>query len=274
MDNAFYEKHSYSIYKSEQMPFICHRDTNLKSGFVNSANWHENPEFLRCIGGKGEVFSAGEKYSFNKGDIISVNPNSPHSVSSVESVIYDCLIVDYQFCKDNGIDIDSVNFVSQVNDKRAYKLYDEAIKACNNMSPLQSLKARTYVLEFLLYMCENHLQSSQRRQALTAMEEIKNAMIYIRNNYKNAITLKEVADVSGFSVYHFSREFKKVTGLTFVTFLNTVRCEGAARRLRRGKSVTESCFEVGFKDISYFSRTFTKLMGITPSSLLKKTKVR
>lgn len=271
MENAFYERHSYKIYKGKQLPFICHSDYLPADSMITRVHWHENPEFLRCKEGGGETLCAAERYDFDPGDIFVINPNEPHNFNSKsqEGVNYDCLIVDAMFCKENGIDIEKLRFETKICDSVACEYYDKAFKACMEDTEFQSLTARTYVLQFLLYMCQKHLISSQNKISVTGMEEIKKSVTYIRNNYMNSITLQEAADVAGFSVYYFSREFKKVTGLTFVTFLNMVRCENAAKRLRKGANVTDVCFSCGFKELSYFSRTFSKIMGVTPSSLHK-----
>lgn len=271
MENVIYERHSYKNYRSRQLPFICHSDYLSPESSYSRVHWHENPEFLRCTSGAGETLSAAERYDFSPEDIAVINPNEPHNFSpkSDKGINYDCLIVDALFCKENGIDIENLRFETKIKDSKAVALYDKAFKACMEDGEFQSLAARTYVLEFLLYMCRNHLVSSENKISVSGMEEIKKTVTYIRNNYMNPITLQKAADVAGFSVYYFSREFKKVTGLTFVTFLNMVRCENAAKQLRKGTNVTEVCFACGFKDLSYFSRTFSKIMGVSPSNLHK-----
>lgn len=271
MERIKYERHSYEIYKSKELPFICHYDVRNDGFWPSNIHWHENPEFLRCVRGNGEAITEAEKFDFLKDSIITINPNEPHDFACVagDELHYNCLIIDADFCKDNGIDIENIRFEVKTTDKKACEYYDKAFSACMNETQFQSLAARTYVLEFLLYMCKNHLVISQNKISVSGLEEIKKAVTFIRNNYMRPITLEETADVAGFSVYYFSREFKKVTGTTFVTFLNTVRCRNAAKLLRKGMSVTQACFACGFKELSYFSRTFSKIMGVSPSVLHK-----
>jgi len=271
MEKIKYESHSYEIYKSKELPFICHYDVRNYGFCPSNIHWHENPEFLRCVKGDGVAITEAEKIDFVKDSIIAINPNEPHDFTCVadNELCYNCLIIDADFCKDNGIDIENLKFEVKTTDKKACEYYDKAFDACMNETQFQSLTARTYVLEFLLYMCRNHLVMSQNKISVSGMEEIKKTVTFIRNNFMKPITLEEAAEVAGFSVYYFTREFKKVTGTTFVTFLNTVRCRNAAKMLRKGASVTDVCFACGFKEISYFSRTFKKIMGVTPSDLHK-----
>jgi len=271
LENVKYERHSYEIYRSKELPFICHFDIRSDVFSPNNIHWHENPEFLRCVSGEGKAITEAEKFNFVKDNIITINPNEPHDFVCTpgKEIRYNCLIIDADFCKENGIDIENIKYAAKISDKKACEYYDRAFNACIDNNEFQSLTARTYVLEFLLYMCQNHLYHNQNKISVSGMQEIKKTVTYVRNNYMQPITLEEVAEIAGFSIYYFSREFKKVTGTTFVTFLNTVRCRNAAKMLRNGATVTEACFSCGFKELSYFSRTFSKIMGVTPSSLHK-----
>lgn len=59
------------------------------------------------------------------------------------------------------------------------------------------------------------------------MEAIHKAMNYIREHMDREITLEELLRLTGMSKSHFSKNFKKVTGKTFVTYLNDMRIESA-----------------------------------------------
>ena len=272
LENVIYERHSYENYKSKELPFICHSDRLNCGALDTNLHWHENPEFLMCTSGSGEVLAEAEKLDFSFGDIICINPNEPHSFAcNFEGGInYDCLIIDAAFCKENGINIENIKFSSKITEEKASEYYSKAFKACMTTDEFQNLTARTYILEFLLYLCKNHIEDKHNKISVSGMEEIKKTVTFVRNNYAEPITLEQAADVAGFSVYYFSREFKKVTGTTFVTFLNTVRCKNAAKKLRKGATVTEACFSCGFKELSYFSRTFSKIMGVVPSAIVNE----
>lgn len=276
MISAWYERHTYSLYKNKNIPVICHKDHVSSEKNVSAAyvHWHENPEFLCCRSGKGVVMVAAGAHSFTPGMVITVNANDPHSFyhEMPEGMTYDCMIVDEAFCRENGLEPERVRFQTAVMDAKACALFDEAFAACTQEDPLQVLAARAALLEFLLYMCREHQACSETGAALSGMEALKNVVIYIRNNYMNPITLQDAAEVAGFSVSYFSREFKKLTGQTFVSFLNMVRCENAVQLLRGGMPVTEVCYACGFRELSYFSRAFRQIVGVSPSEILRQHK--
>ena len=90
---------------------------------------------------------------------------------------------------------------------------------------------------------------------------------YIRASFDKDFSLEDVAAFVGVNKCYLSREFHKYTGYTFVAYVNRTRCKMAQRLLLDGglsiREVGERC---GFESPSYFSRTYKKLMGKTPSS--------
>jgi AraC-like DNA-binding protein len=99
---------------------------------------------------------------------------------------------------------------------------------------------------------------------------IERALIYIEKNYRQSISLDEVAKVNCMSKYHFSRTFKAKVGFSFTEYLNRKRIEAAKRMMKNEDvNVSEACFAVGFNDLSYFSRLFRRYEKTTPSEYRK-----
>jgi AraC-like DNA-binding protein len=87
----------------------------------------------------------------------------------------------------------------------------------------------------------------------------------IANNLSGAISLGEIAMACGLSVGHFSRAFRKATGLAPHAWLLRARVESAKVMLRdRDASLSAVALRCGFADRSHFTRVFTKLVGISP----------
>lgn len=100
---------------------------------------------------------------------------------------------------------------------------------------------------------------------LAAMEEIHKAMNYIREHMDKDITLEELLRFTGMSKSHFSRKFKKITGKTFVTYLNDIRIESAKKYLLETKQpIYWIARQVGYGDEKYFRRIFRERIGDNP----------
>ena len=78
------------------------------------------------------------------------------------------------------------------------------------------------------------------------------------------LTLNTLAQVAGFSPFHFHRLFKAVTGETSSDTVVRLRLERAASLLRSSPSlsITAAAFDCGFQSVSVFSRTFKKHFGL------------
>ncbi|WP_458527130.1 helix-turn-helix domain-containing protein [Onishia taeanensis] len=96
--------------------------------------------------------------------------------------------------------------------------------------------------------------------------QLERAIAFVDQNLHRKIAQAEVADLCGLSTFQFSRLFKRLTGATFQEYLVHRRIAEAMRLLANPKvSITDVCFTVGFRDLSYFTRTFQRYVGKTPS---------
>lgn len=102
--------------------------------------------------------------------------------------------------------------------------------------------------------------------------ELRSIILWTEENYANKISLKDVSSFLGYSPHYFSKKFKKLTGITYLTYLNHLRIQKACFFLKRGYSVSQTCDICGFDDMSYFVQLFKKIKGTTPKkySILNK----
>ena len=95
--------------------------------------------------------------------------------------------------------------------------------------------------------------------------QIRPAINYIDANYNKPIILANVAKASHLSISRLAHIFKEQMGITIIDYLTSVRIERAKQLLiATDQNCTEICFEVGYNNQSYFTRTFKGLVGMTP----------
>lgn len=96
---------------------------------------------------------------------------------------------------------------------------------------------------------------------------------HVKNNFKEEITLDEIADLVSMTVPSFCRYFKKITNKTFVQFVNEYRLVHASKLLaEKPMSITEVCFESGFNNFSHFNKSFKSFTGQNPSEYRNQLK--
>ena len=99
-----------------------------------------------------------------------------------------------------------------------------------------------------------------------AQGTIDQALQYIQDHYKKEISLVDVSRQVNVSPYYFSKIFKEETGENFTEYLTNLRIEKAKELLRDTEySVKEICLQVGYSEPNYFSRSFKKNVGVTPT---------
>ena len=96
-------------------------------------------------------------------------------------------------------------------------------------------------------------------------------MSYIHKKYKQEISLQDLADlleVKEPSVVHI---FKEMLGTTPLNYINSYRVLTAKEMLKDPhNSVTKVSIELGFSDLSYFTKVFKRYTGMTPRTYLKQ----
>ena len=102
-------------------------------------------------------------------------------------------------------------------------------------------------------------------------EMVEQAISYINKNYRNDISLDDIANAVSLNSCYFSSVFKKYTGKSFTNYLAYVRLEEAKRLLEDGNiKIAAIASMVGYKDESYFYRSFKGTYGCTPKEYKNK----
>lgn len=95
--------------------------------------------------------------------------------------------------------------------------------------------------------------------------DIEQAMHYIAMNYTSVLTLEETAEVIGLSSTYLSKKFKKVTGRSFVEYVNFIRLRQAAQMLlTTDDNITKISCDCGFNSSNYFKDCFKKTYKMSP----------
>lgn len=100
---------------------------------------------------------------------------------------------------------------------------------------------------------------------------IKRALEYIDTNINQEIKTAELIRVSGWSKFHFIREFAKEVGMTPYQYVFDQKMKLASSKLKNTyQTVKEIAFDLGYTSNSSFTNAFVKHSGLSPSSFRKK----
>jgi len=91
------------------------------------------------------------------------------------------------------------------------------------------------------------------------------AIRYMHENIERSLQLDDLANYMGYSVSHFSSMFKKATGESPLHYFNRMKISQACHLLdNTTMQINQICHKVGIDDCYYFSRLFSKQMGMSP----------
>jgi transcriptional regulator GlxA family with amidase domain len=94
---------------------------------------------------------------------------------------------------------------------------------------------------------------------------ILSAQNYIEENFKEKITIEELAGRFNLGRRTFERRFKRATTNTIIEYIQRVKVESAKVDLENGKkTVSEIMYDVGYMDSKSFRDVFKKNVGISP----------
>ncbi len=96
------------------------------------------------------------------------------------------------------------------------------------------------------------------------------AIEFIRKNLDGDLSLQTISSAIDVSPYELSRQFKKETGQSITIYINIQRINEAVYIMQnKNISITDIAYMVGFNDVTYFTKVFKKLKGMTPSKYRK-----
>lgn len=248
------------------------------------ANWHFHPELELVFvdGGTGKRHIGKHLSYFNDGDLIMMGANLPHygftnrlTGGSSETVIQ----MREDFLGESFFDIPEMAAVRNLLNmsKKGLAFHGKTkedvgrkIEALAFKDQYDRLIGLLEVLKELALSEEYTILNADGVALAIDMKEndrMNKVYDYIRENFKEHISLDDMADLVSMTVPAFARYFKKISRKTFTRFVNEYRVVHASKLLAESSmSITEVSFESGFNNFSHFNKLFKEFTGKSPSA--------
>ena len=292
MDSTSYLKLKEQVsHGNIQLPLEVYNIESQNSADSYS-HWHDEMEFIYIIDGNSEVHIDFKTFTVSSGDFIVIPKGSIHYMAILmdSKISYIALVFSLSLIEGTTLDYSQISFINPIieskllfkniitNKDNGYtsilNSFRQLIDSFNsrNYGYQLSIKSSLFNIFYTLFN-ENHIQINIEKEHyndLIKVEKLKEVIKYIQTNYKNPISIKELADIAQYSEYHFLRFFKNETSKTCTQYINNFRIQKAALLLSNTSlSITEIAYEVGFGDVSYFIKTFKKYMCTSPNKFRK-----
>lgn len=153
--------------------------------------------------------------------------------------------------------------------KNDYEINKEDIK--NNEQIIEDIYNQESLNETIEYLIKRFCDISKMISFNTSDKSIKRVVKYIEKNYYTDLKLELLSEIFNYNSAYLGKVFKSHTGMSFNTYLDTIRIDKAKKLLMEDKiKVYQVCDKVGYKNIDYFHSKFKKYVGVSPLNYKKQ----
>ena len=236
----------------------------------NLPHWHLECELISVENGSADISYNNQSYELTEGSALLADAGAVHSIQGSEGSILSVILFDASLLP---MLLSHCRLASPVFSAERYGLSSrmKEIRAeLRHRELCYEWKASCLLAEFLidLFRTEETVPKTAASET-PAMTAYKQLLQEIDKNY-SYITFSEAASIAGLSEAYFSRYFRRLSGMTFSRYLNTVRVEKAISLLRDTRHplpVTSIASQCGFDTIRHFNRVFKEITGTNPKRL-------
>lgn len=229
-----------------------------------------------CIGvierGARQCFLRGTMLTPSVGQVFLINPGDVHTCNSIGDSGYSYRLL----CVNNTAirklfhrfeDIRSGYFRFRsiiIDNKRLFRMILNLCDVLENSSSI--LEKESLYLDIMTYLISSCCGISTGMEPLLRKEPeaVKCIREYLEDNYADNLAANTLSRLVGLSPFYLNRVFSETVGVPPHAFQILIRIKHAQKLLSAGICPLEAAMETGFIDQSHFSKTFMRIVGMTP----------
>jgi len=246
-------------------------------------HYHDFNKIIIFISGRVNYLIEGRSYELKPYDIVLVNAGEIHKPTILDNSAYERIIiyVSTQFLQKYSENDYNLNYcferakkensgvlrVPSVEKSKLYQVCLELEHSFSDQAFAKELYQKILFLEFMIQLNRtaiinniNYLDSVNENSKLLKI------ITYINEHLTEDITIDKIAEHFYLSRYYLMHYFKAETGYTIGNYITEKRLMLAKDLVRKGCTVTEACYQSGFKNYSTFSRAFKKVFNTLPKN--------
>lgn len=259
--------------------------------FETPWHYHEEFEIVLCDGGYGKKVIGNHTSEYNESDLILIGSKLPHWFRADEKFYINeafprpaSIVIQFRLDSfgEPFFDLVEMTPVKALLDKAKFglefygntkeQLY-KVIKENIHKTALEKFLSLFEILQLMAESKELQTLSEIGMEGISKKDSERMSVIFdqILKNFKEPISVEELAQKVNLTKAAFCRYFKARTQKTFVEYLMQVRINHACKLLKESEmNVLEICYESGFNNLSNFNRQFLKLTKQNPKAFKKK----
>ncbi len=255
-----------------------------KCTWANVPHYHPDIEMVAITEGKMAYSVDGRTIILREGDTIFVNANRIHYSICLDDKVakYVIFVVDPSILN-SSIAVEMKALMPILNNPElSYIRFRDINERTENMfelmmklpgirhDPFQITKTFFEIWELLLEQSRTYGMVESEVLSDTHQHAFKQMMYFIQQNYKEPITLEQIAESGNISKSLCNKLFNQYVGESPINYLLHLRTRKVAEYLRSSQgSLAEIAALTGFNGVSYMSETFKKMFGLSPREYRK-----
>ena len=235
-------------------------------------HWHNFYEIELVISGDGTHMVNGQQYRWTAGEMHFLRLTDFHEINLAGNSMVHLIQFSPSHLSENllkTINANGRNFVTYLSEKD-FSYMDSLCSMLEEPDYGKELKADILntVMALFLKSCG---ADGKKLSDIYENEPFSKIVMYIAENFRDNLTLENIAERFFISKNHLCFYFKKNMGKTVMEYIKELRLEYAAKltKTTQIKSI-EICHSCGYGSISNFLRDFKKHFGISPMEMRRK----
>jgi AraC-like DNA-binding protein len=225
---------------------------------------------IYCIKGNGWARISDRNYNITSGDFILLPANTPHEYGADEQTPW--TIYWMHFKGTSSLDFISMmlkrmgDHVAPISfQQNRLHLFEEIYTSLERGYSTDNICYASLSLQYFLGSCcfdnnYNYMATHEKKDSITL------CVNYLQKHIDKTLTLQQITESVNLSVSHFASVFKKSTGFSIIEYFNHLKTQKACQYLQfTDLRINEIADRLGIEDPYYFSRMFTKIVGVSPN---------
>ena len=232
-------------------------------GFTFSKGDQDYYIVAMILGGSAQYRVNKNAFTVQKGDVLFFRKGTHYTAKVISEEPWEHIVVAFRIDGEIG-DFPAEGATKVSHSNRFAEMFGQACSVWSGCGFGYKLQTKAIIHQILFSLMQENV--SYMVGTDTVLQAMKNVSDYMEQNYREKISVQELAERSGYSASHFARVFSKVYNTSPIQHLNQIRIMHAKNLLRTGQyTLDQIAQECGFSNVYYFSRCFKQITGITPA---------
>jgi xylan 1,4-beta-xylosidase len=244
-----------------------------------SRHWHRSLELLLVLEGEVELVVDYDSWRLQTDDLILINANSMHALRSKDAVLLavqikgEKLFLNPETLGNTYFSCNSQVFENPAGYREVKAMLAKMVKHGTGHASFSDYQNMAFAYELFAILLEHFATPQSEKVTVNTrkLDRLKQVIAYINENYRDNLTLNQVAESIGLSAPYFSTLFEKSMGINFHAYYTNIRLDHACEDLiETTDSIDDVARRNGYSEAHSFIRAFKKHVGETPAAFRKR----